>query len=282
MLTRATPPAGKGRSCGRAVLYLCAFIGGFGAACTADAAQIEIASSATELPLIKLQGEIDARTPGSLESALNFVQPQLSQTIKDTEGRYPIWKGKLGEIWGAQLSIDSDGGDVEAAMKCGEIARKYHLSISVPRNASCASACVFLLVGGSSRLVVGRIGIHRPYSTGYSQSLSESEQRYKTLNAAVAQYFGAMNMTPRLIEAMNAVPSDEIRWLTKDEMNAMGLGVPDPIWQDRSDSLWAERYGVTKQEYYRRKQMAVSRCEVFVAVNAAHQRCQEDVMMTGN
>jgi hypothetical protein len=264
------------------VLYLYAFIGSFGAATAADAAQIEIVSSEVGLPPIKLLGEIDARTPGSLESALNFVQPQLAQTIKEMEGRYPIWKGKLSEIWGPQLSIDSDGGDVEAAMKCGEIARKYHVSISVPRNASCASACVFLLVGGSSRLVVGRVGIHRPYSTGYSQSLADSEQRYRTLNAAVAQYLGAMNITPRLIDAMNAVPSDEIRWLTKDEMNAMGLGVPDPIWQDRSDTLWAERYGLTKQEYYRRKQMAESRCELFVTVNAAHQRCQEDVMTTGN
>jgi hypothetical protein len=65
-----------------------------------------------------------------------------------------------------------------------------------------------------------------------------------------------MNMPDRLIEAMNAVP----RWLTESEVDEFGIGVDDPMWKDRWDSINAQSRGISKQEYYSRMQRAREQC----------------------
>jgi hypothetical protein len=192
---------------------------------------------------------------------LKHVQPLIDQNAADSEKMFHLEKGQLAELMGAWLTLDSGGGDVEAAMKAGEIARNYHVTVVVPLNASCASACVLLLAGGVERFIHGNVGIHRPYSAAYSPSLSESEQRYKSISASVERYLRAMNMPPRLMDAMNATPPDQIHWLTEDEMQEFGINASDPIWEDRNDSINAQKRGISKEEYYSRLQRAREQCK---------------------
>lgn len=246
--------------------------GSLAAALPGRAAQIDV-DVGGELPIIKLTGEVDERTPDRLDGALKSVQYLVDQNNAMFEKEVPSLKGQMAGLTGAQLFLNSGGGDVEAAMKAGEIARKYHVTISVPLNASCASACVLLLVGGLSRVVIGRVGIHRPYSAAYSPSLSVSDQRYKTISASVERYLRMMNMPPRLMEAMNAVPPEQIRWLTESEADEFGIGGDDPVWKDRWDSVNAQSRGISKPEYYSRVRRAKEKCGAMIQDATAYGQC---------
>jgi hypothetical protein len=64
---------------------------------------------------------------------------------------------------------------------------------------------------------------------------------------------------------MNAIPPDQIRWLTDTEMQELGINSSDPIWEDRNDSVNAQERGISKQEYYSRVQQARERCKSMTA-----------------
>jgi hypothetical protein len=247
---------------------------GMGAALSANAANIKVDGPQS----IMLTGDIDERTPGDLERALKSVQPDIDKFVADAEKMAPSEKGQLGEIYGPWMTLESGGGDVEAAMRAGEIARKYHVNMRVLSDRSCASACVLLLVGGVDRIIFGNVGIHRPYSAGYSPSLTESEKRYKSVSASVERYLHAMNMPPRLIDAMNATPPDQVHWLTVDELTQFGISASDPVWQDRVDSIEALSRGLSKQGYYARKQQATEQCKSVPASNRAWFDCYWGIM----
>jgi hypothetical protein len=187
------------------------------AALSAGAAEIKVDNSW----FITLRGgDIDERTPADLERALNAVQPALDQFVADGEAVTPSEKGELAEVTGAWLTLDSGGGDVVAAMRAGEIARKHHVTMRVMADGTCASACVLLLAGGVERIIYNNVGIHRPYSAAYSASLSESEKRYKSISVAVDQldltrFCGHFMFTKRGIQDVQ-------------EIQAIHAGVPTP------------------------------------------------------
>jgi hypothetical protein len=228
---------------------------------------------AGDLPFIQFSGDIDEQTPVNLEKVLRSVQPALDRFVAVGEEMAPSQKGQLREITGAYLILNSNGGDVESAMRAGEIARRYNVTMKVMTEASCASACVLLLVGGVDRYIFGNVGVHRPYSASYSSSLSESNRRYKNISALVERYLSTMNMPPGLINAMNATPPDQVHWLTPDEMDAFGISGSDPVWQDRVDSVQAHGRGISKEEYYARMQRARETCKSIPVSDSAWNKC---------
>jgi hypothetical protein len=235
--------------------------------------------SSSSFPFIAIKGDIDAQTPIRLEAALKYVQPLIDKNDADGEKMFHLEKGQLSELMGAWLALDSGGGDVDAAIKAGEIARKYHVTTRVLNDATCASACVLLLVGGVDRIIYGKVGIHRPFSAGYSSSISESGQRYKSINTSVEGYLRAMNMPPRLMDAMNAIPPDQIQWLTEDQMQEFGINASDPIWKDRNDSVSAQERGISKQEYYSRLQRAREECKsIPAAADEQFSQCYNNIV----
>ena len=55
------------------------------------------------------------------------------------------------------------GGDVDAAMKIGQIIRENEWPVTVSGNSKCFSSCALIYIAGVSRMNVGVIGLHRPY-----------------------------------------------------------------------------------------------------------------------
>jgi hypothetical protein len=53
---------------------------------------------------------------------------------------------------GATVSLDSPGGNVEAAMESGRLIRLRELQTEVAPGGSCASACVWAFAGGRDRI----------------------------------------------------------------------------------------------------------------------------------
>jgi hypothetical protein len=157
---------------------------------------------------------------------------------------------------GAKLNAlevsSSPGGDVEAAMALGRLFRSQSMGATV--FGDCASACVLAIAGPIYRHYSdARIGLHRPYFRDASRSPQEARQRVGTLNARISSYLQEMNVSPRLLEAMNAVPSDEIRWVTPRELTGLGMLEVDPVYEEYSDGKQAAKLGVSRSEFLLRK-----------------------------
>jgi hypothetical protein len=191
---------------------------------------------------INVIGQIDQFTPKQISAAVMDIR-------SSTPGTVPII-----------LRFNSLGGDVEAAIKAGNIARKEDMFTIIPETWSCASACALTFLGGVVRLVAGNYGIHRPYTTKFSDFDTDAKRSYERINKMVGDYLIQMNISPRVLEAMNHVSPGDIRWLTNDELNDYGISGNDPVSSDRRDSAYSRSLGITKTELYKREQRAKSLC----------------------
>lgn len=158
------------------------------------------------------------------------------------------------------VSFDSLGGDVELAIELGRFLRAQHATTLIPANATCASACVLAFLGGAQRLAVGRIGIHRPYSSDLSTSVGQSEDSYAHVNELVKSYFSEMNVPVDLLTAMNGIPPDQVMWLSANEAARFHITGDDPAWADYQDSRTAKALGISKETLYERRNQAKRLC----------------------
>ncbi len=192
------------------------------------------------------------------------------------------------------LELDSNGGDVDAAMRAGDFIRQKNFSTMVWENKSCASACVLLFLAGVNRHSIGNIGLHRPFLDKYSASESEARDIYEETNRQIRQYLHRMNIPERILDVMNSVPPGEIKWLTPDDdsflqLEELNITGEDPVFADQRDSRIAKRFGISKREYYSREQTVKSVCPELVGPRADHsislnerierrRMCYEDIM----
>jgi hypothetical protein len=195
--------------------------------------------------VVTLSGEIDSQTPTLLQHSVDNCRRH----------RTPV------------LDLDSPGGDLDAAMQAGRIVRTWQGITDVPKGAQCASACVFVLLGGVQRLVEGTIGLHRPYSTDMTSSSDEAAKKYRSMRAKVLSYLQEMNIPDRLLDAMNAVGPQRIRWLSgsknEKELEELWIQGRDPVWEDLALSRKAQELNISNEELIKRAQLAQA-CEVFL------------------
>lgn len=144
---------------------------------------------------------------------------------------------------------NSPGGDVEAAMEIGRVLRKHQVRASV--DGDCASACVLILAAGVMRDFGprGRIGLHRPYFMSSHRDYANAQQRVVKLNAAIHAYLSEMNVTPTLLDVMNSVPSDQIKFVSEDGARRVGLVEVDPVFEEFLDGQRAAKLGLTRPAY---------------------------------
>jgi hypothetical protein len=69
-----------------------------------------------------------------------------------------------------------------------------------------------------------------------------------------------MNLPSELFDAMMRVPPEKIRILTHAELNYFGLDANDPVFDEMTDSYNARQFGLTKQEYLKRKAQVDATC----------------------
>lgn len=202
----------------------------FAAAFSVSAARLEYMGNCT----IDLTGEIDKFTADDLKETYEISNMKCSSPV---------------------LNLNSNGGDIDVAMKVGEWIRDKGLSTQVWINNSCASACVLLFLGGVDRTIFeGRIGLHTPYTDKYALSTSDADSAYENINQRIRQYLSRMNIPESILNNMNAVPPGDIRWfLCNDDLRQlvdMHVIGQDPVWQDQKDSARAQKLGISKREYY--------------------------------
>lgn len=144
----------------------------------------------------------------------------------------------------ASIVLDSRGGEANAAIaiateiRGSEIFRRVPVETRVAEHdqAVCFSACIVVFAAGYRRSaefdvygdesLPSRLGIHRPGQ--YDRQLGEYDSSptnsdIQRVSRSLKSFFAGIDVDPRLVDDMFAVPFDEIRLLRRDELIDYGL-----------------------------------------------------------
>ena len=120
------------------------------------------------------------------------------------------------------VSFDSEGGDVNEAIKIGRFLREATAQVSV--NGNCFSSCFLAVVGSVGIFPSDNIGIHRPYSAADKLKLvnsSDYESYYNSVKGAIWKYLLDMDVPVTLIEKMFSVPSTDLYFLSQNDITLL-------------------------------------------------------------
>lgn len=160
-------------------------------------------------------------------------------------------------------TLNSPGGSVDAAIRIGEIIRSANGNVVVQAGAVCYSACVLVLAAGPRRHIesTAKIGIHRPYFRNTLSVSDESlEETYQKLTVRIENFLNSSGVRPQLASEMMRIPPEQVRVLTRAELDEYGLGTNNIAVQEGDAMREAEKYGVSRQELVRRRQNALRNC----------------------
>lgn len=158
------------------------------------------------------------------------------------------------KLVGNTVWLASNGGDIDAAMGMGRMLRRYGVFTMVGKDEQCLSACVFAFMGGERRVAAGRLGVHRPYFPS-TQVEPDRQARFRHMQNTVRNYIDELDFPPSLYEAVMAVPSETMKFLTPAEMKQFSLegirpsseGANDPARpQERTAAAAARALGFDK------------------------------------
>lgn len=178
--------------------------------------------------------------------------------------------------------IESNGGDVETAMKIGRLLRAKELSISTN---TCVSACNLIAFGAVSRIISGPFGIHRPFAIDSSYDYKKSNAEYQRISEMLAAYLSEMNIDPSISQMMLNTSPENIRWLTYSELKRLNIAGMDPAYHDKQVSRMAKEYGISKSEMYSRlsaEKAICNRPEEIANEQRTDKSCSSRVFQTGH
>ena len=153
---------------------------------------------------IQASGEITASTP---KDFLAYVE----------HSKYPY----------STIRFDSIGGDLKGAVRLGMLLREKEFDTEAE---TCASACLYAFLGGTSRRVVGKkphLGIHRFYreravlKPKEKQFTGEDLDTTQRLMAGLLMYTQQMGVDLRLISLSVEAGPNEMRWLSLEEADSL-------------------------------------------------------------
>ena len=135
------------------------------------------------------------------------------------------------------LDIDSAGGQVEDSMEAGDLIAESGWTIWVREGSDCHSSCVFILSAGDTRLIAGRVGIHRIIRMSSTASTRrELNAELRAVHDRVRAYLERNGAAVAIADMMMVVPNRSLRMLTVDELQRYGLDGVNPA-QDDLDRL---------------------------------------------
>jgi hypothetical protein len=136
------------------------------------------------------------------------------------------------EVPPAIFHITSKGGNLDEAMRIGEIIRESQ--IPVWSGDECFSACVFIFASGVEREARGQVGLHRPYfEKSYFADLTsmEAKQKYDDLKLISVSYLKGIEVSQSIIDRMFQTGSTEVDLLSAEEANDM-FGLRSPFYEE--------------------------------------------------
>lgn len=223
---------------------------------SAYAAQIEPRpeSNFCSTMTIRVSGDIRSGDAARLNRAIQLVTQEAKRIFGEC-------------FFPPTVLLSSNGGDVHEALAMGAAIRDAGLATTVYAGRECLSSCVFLFAAGVERKLArgARVGIHRPYLQDVDERASiASIQAQRTAQAVrIRDYLERMNVSPSLLDAMLAVPPDQLRVLTEEEMREYRITGTDASFEEYQVSLNAKMFALPSAEFRRRNAAAASACENF-------------------
>jgi hypothetical protein len=186
---------------------------------------------------------------------INSHTPEGVHYLIDHRDSYPR------KISGSVVSLDSLGGDLTAAMEIGKIAHDQKLRVMVGPSAKCVSACVFVLAAGTQRKIRGVVGIHRPYfaTLGDATSPELVWRNYGELLKRAKDYLVSMSASPRLLDEMLRIEPNDVRFLSRAELDGFGLGEGPPSGNIENLAALKEAVAVKSAAAYRLSRIEYNR-----------------------
>lgn len=218
------------------------------------------------IPLWEINGQISKSDVKKVEDAAKFATKNRMQAV---------------------FRLNTEGGDVEAAIAIGRQLRNIRAFALTFEQGRCYSACIFILSGATKRALSSSIGIHRPYSTNVELDPKKIDNRQKKLEKFAKEYLKEVNISPDLYDFMNSIPPENIYFPSKYELQKFGIIEIDPVQQELNDSFEAQSFGISKTEYYKRKSQANNACTREYQIGAqtsdfnSYFQCRERVLKTG-
>ena len=164
---------------------------------------------------IKVVGEIQYEEEYSLEDAIETVQREKFNL-------------KLNAV-----VLNTRGGNVDAALKMGRLIRKHGLNTYLAPNSECASACIFVLIGGITRMAFGELSVHRSGVDSNSPiTLEKLKKRNEDNTKEVNDYVEEMGISPLLADAILMTPNWRTRELTWRDRTRWGVHGMDTIHEE--------------------------------------------------
>jgi len=122
------------------------------------------------------------------------------------------------------LDIDSAGGQVEDSMEAGDLIAESGWTIWVREGSDCHSSCVFILSAGDTRLIAGRVGIHRIIRmSSTATTRRELNAELRAVHDRVRAYLERNGAAVAIADMMMVVPNRSLRLLAVDELQRYGL-----------------------------------------------------------
>lgn len=149
------------------------------------------------------------------------------------------------------LDIDSSGGQVEDAIRAGDVIAESNWTIRVRANAACHSACVLILAAGDDRQIEGRVGIHRIIRIqSAATSRAELSRELGDVHTQMEDYLQRNGAAVAVADLMMTVPNRGLRLLTAVELDAYGLNGANAVQDDLERIRLARKCG---EDFVRRK-----------------------------
>ena len=149
------------------------------------------------------------------------------------------------------LDIDSSGGQVEDAIRAGDVIAESGWKIVVRADAVCHSACVLILAAGDDRRIAGPVGIHRIIRIqSRATSRAELSRELREVHGQMEDYLQRNGAAVAVADLMMTVPNRSLRLLTGAELDRFGLQGPNAAQDDLERIRLARKCG---EDFVRRK-----------------------------
>jgi hypothetical protein len=118
------------------------------------------------------------------------------------------------------VTFHSPGGNITKAMEMGRLIRSLNLATVQPRAIECASSCTLAFMGGVMRFAEpGSLGVHKSsFSEGTAIDTQTAVSAIQQITADVMTFMLEMGVDPALLQVALQYESDDIRYLSKSEM----------------------------------------------------------------
>lgn len=120
----------------------------------------------------------------------------------------------------AIVDLNSDGGDVKAALAIGAWISINNLATSVAPHSTCASACALIWVAGHHRYTSdsASIGFHAAYTVG-----PNGNRESGMFNAEIGAYLTYLGLSLEAVKFITEASPENIKWLHVEEAKRLGI-----------------------------------------------------------